>query len=76
MLITHYGNGVRSMCKYCEQGKTLTADVTMDGAEINIVRDDELGPCLYVEAFCQDGYDGGDGWFKIEYCPVCGRKLD
>lgn len=63
------------MCKCCEQGKTLKADRTEDGAEITIVHDDERGTYLYVEAFCQNGYDGGYGYFKVNYCPVCGRKL-
>ena len=63
------------MCKYCEQRKTLTADISSEGAEITIIHDKEWGPCLYVEAYCQAGYDCGDGYFKIDYCPMCGRKL-
>lgn len=64
------------MCKFCEQKhQKMEADRAEDGAEISIIRDDDLGPCLYVEAFCQCGYDGGDGWFRIDYCPMCGRKL-
>lgn len=51
------------------------ADVTMDGAEITIIHDDKEGAYLYVETFGQDKYDGGEGWFKIDYCPVCGRTL-
>lgn len=64
------------MCWFCDEHGKIDDDRSgADGATLEFVADESLGPCLYVEAFCQCGYDGGNGYFSIDYCPFCGRRL-
>ena len=53
------------MCEYCENQKELKEkefDVTI------------VNNCLVVGNQCSCGYDRAR--FNINYCPMCGRKLD
>ena len=53
------------MCEYCENQKELKEkefDVTI------------VNNCLVVGNQCSCGYDRAR--FNINYCPMCGRKLE
>lgn len=57
--------GVTDMCKYCEWHKSQkekTFDITI------------VNTCLVVGNECSCGYDRAR--FNINYCPMCGRKLE
>ena len=52
------------MCEYCEKGKPIIGD-EQDGADIT------NGNILTSYGECTSFAEG-----KIQYCPMCGRKLD
>lgn len=63
------------MCEYCEKGKTLISEERLDSDfeyykfntfiwKDELITKNENEPCLEVDEKC-----------KINYCPMCGRKL-
>jgi hypothetical protein len=50
------------MCKYCEKNKLITSSNWNGYGEISIDKNGNL-------------YGKDDEIFKINYCPICGRKL-
>lgn len=63
------------MCEYCEKGKTLISEERLDSDfeyhkfntfiwRDELITKNKNGPCLDVDEKC-----------KINYCPMCGRKL-
>jgi len=69
------------MCKYCEEMKPLLNLTFYDGAKMNVT----LCP-LPTKSFIQvnldpckndiRGYGVYERAFFINYCPICGRKLE
>jgi hypothetical protein len=67
------------MCKYCEKrvnNKKIT-DIDNDKEDwLEVILQGYSGNMIYVEldGTDNDGYKTCD-FFKINYCPMCGRKL-
>ena len=78
------------MCKYCEEGFVLTEAELLDthiiGWKPDMLATELFGGEYYLSVFIDRGYirlvdkddcqclDHGDKE-KINYCPMCGRKL-
>ena len=69
------------MCKYCEKKINNKKIKDIDNEEethMEIIQQKlSFGPMLYVEIAGEDedGYKPSQ-FFQINYCPMCGRKLE
>ena len=76
--LTHYRNGVQSMCKYCDTTKdTVLIDSSIISGEdegIAISLDAKLGE-LCIDAQYDSGCLCDFMTTHVNYCPMCGRKL-
>lgn len=59
------------MCEYCE-GKRKFEDIKdIDTFEVSILNEGELE--IYIDFGNRDAFY--NEYFKINYCPMCGKKL-
>jgi len=68
------------MCEYCDKriNNKKIKDIDNDKEDcLEIIYQEAHGNMIYVELDGQDndGYKTAD-FFKINYCPMCGRKLN
>lgn len=62
------------MCDYCEKGKRLI-DINTRYPDEDFIEIE--GNVLHIEGTtaCTDGFAGIEVDYKVNYCPMCGRKL-
>jgi len=69
------------MCDYCEYSSPLEMDREDDSYNVEfctIINNSLLHPTIYLSASVDFGIYGCinlDNSFRINYCPICGRKL-
>ena len=61
------------MCKYCEKGTPLTSDGDDCGI---VIQSNNLFNLLTVYEYDDYGEPTNEVAVSINYCPMCGRKLE
>jgi len=60
------------MCKYCEEGEVISSSGDLHHVAVQVDEDDKT---VLVDFYTND-WDNLQQWFYVNYCPMCGRRLN